>query len=94
MPFATFDPAVSVRASPAAGSVKGDAGDVVTPVGSPDRVTVTVPENPPIGTSEILTCELVFGEMKRVVVFKSIEKDGGSGGPDELPPPPPHPVSR
>ena len=47
------------------GRVRGKASDGVTPAGSPDKSTVTVPENPFSGVNDSCTCAFVFGEMER-----------------------------
>lgn len=62
---------------PLVGSVKGKEGDAVTPAGNPDKLTVTIPENPFSGTNESCTCAFEFGEMETEEGFAVIVNEGG-----------------
>jgi hypothetical protein len=77
--------AVSVTVWPEAVNVNGEDGDAVTSLGKPERLTVTVPENPFCTVSIRLIFVLALGETETPVGFAAIEKLGG--GAEELPPP-------
>ena len=69
--------------------LKGEDGEAVTPMGKPERFTVTVPENPFCGVSVKVVCALVLADREIKDGLAEIEKPDGGGGEELLPPPQP-----
>ena len=92
--MATLASAVSVTIAPLLGSIMGKVGDVVTPAGNPDRLTVTVPENPFSGINESWTCAFEFGEMETEEGLALTVNEGGRTLLACVPPPHPDVITR
>lgn len=80
---------MSVTGWPDEVNVNGEAGDAVTPLGSPDRLIVTSPEKPFWGLRARLTWTLEPGFTDTDGGLAAIEKLGGGPDPPLLPPPQP-----
>ena len=78
VPFTALGPALSESVSPFAGSKNGEAGVEVTPVGRPDRLTLTDPLNPPTGISVSCIWAAVLGEIVCWDGLTLMENDGGT----------------
>lgn len=81
---------------PPVGSVNAELGELVTPAGNPDSVTVTGLLNPFLGVNEMVTAELVFPTTADAETEErlSVKSGRGGGGGGWLLPPPPQATAR
>lgn len=83
---------MNVTVTPVELSANGEAGDAVTPEGRPERLTVTVPENPfcDCNVSPIVAVE--FADIDKEAALAPIVNEGeGGGGGALIREPPPQP---
>jgi hypothetical protein len=90
-PSVAPEAAVICTTCPPAVREKGDAGEVVTPEGRPESVTVADPSKPFCPCSETVAVAVVPGAREIMEGETLMVKEGGCVMGEEEEPPPPHP---